>query len=118
MRILRILAGEGHGQFSADSHGSSHSSNRCSVPLSVAMDYVGSILDDSSKNIHRLKVSSFSLLIVPLHILCGTLTFSCWVRPLAIIAMKNNVEEYSRLCNDLELEIHSLQSSGDVVYFF
>lgn len=56
VRILRILAGEGFGQFSSDSHSSGQSPNRCSVPLSVAMDYVGAILDDSSRKINRLKV--------------------------------------------------------------
>lgn len=55
VRILRILAGEGHGVFHSDMHGSNHS--RCGVPLSAALDYVGSILDDSTKKIHRLKVN-------------------------------------------------------------
>jgi hypothetical protein len=55
VRILRILAGEGHGVFHSDRHGSNHS--RCSVPLSAALDYVGAILDDSTKKIHRLKVN-------------------------------------------------------------
>mmetsp|Transcript_9317 Transcript_9317/g.13380 ORF Transcript_9317/g.13380 Transcript_9317/m.13380 type:complete len:597 (-) Transcript_9317:482-2272(-) len=53
-RIARILAGEGVGQFSSDQptrfNGSGHS-----VPLSVALDYVGDILDESSKDISRLR---------------------------------------------------------------
>lgn len=58
VRILRILAGEGHGMFSSDSHGPSNQSlNRNGVPLSAALDYVASILDDSSNKIHRLQVS-------------------------------------------------------------
>jgi len=54
VRILRILAGEGFGQFSSDNH-PSHLQTQCSVPLSVALDYVGAILDDSSRKINRLK---------------------------------------------------------------
>jgi hypothetical protein len=75
VRILRILSGETHGQFSADIK--SQSANQGSVPLSAAIDYVGSVLDDSSNKIDRLQ---------------------------------NKVEEYSRLCNEMELEINSLLS--------
>ncbi len=56
VRVLRILAGEGFGQFSSDIH-PSHLQSQCSVPLSVALDYVGAILDDSTRKINRLKVS-------------------------------------------------------------
>ena len=77
VRILRILSGETHGQFSADTN--SQSANQGSVPLSAAIDYVGSVLDDSSNKIDRLQ---------------------------------NKVEEYSRLCNDMELEINTLLSPG------
>lgn len=85
VRILRILAGEGHGMFNADKHhhGGSSSNNpslnrgSCSVPLSAAMNYVGAVLDNSSGKIRRLK---------------------------------NNVDEYSRLCNEMELEINALLS--------
>ena len=49
------------------------------MPLSAAIDYVGSVLDDSSNKIDRLQ---------------------------------NKVEEYSRLCNDMELEINTLLSPG------
>jgi len=73
VRILRILSGETHGQFSADIK--SLSANQGSVPLSAAIDYVGSVLDDSSNKIDQLQ---------------------------------NKVEEYSRLCNDMELEINAL----------
>ena len=76
VRILRILAGEGPGMFSCDKRGSD---NQCGVPLSAAMDYVGAILDDSSRKVNRLK---------------------------------NNVEEYSRMCTDMELEINSFLSPG------
>lgn len=55
VRIARILAGEGTGQFSSASGGTTSSSQR-TVPLSVALDYVGDILDDSRKEITRLKV--------------------------------------------------------------
>jgi hypothetical protein len=54
VRILRILAGEGHGVF----HSEWNKSNALShgVPLSAAMDYVGAILDECTVKIHRLKV--------------------------------------------------------------
>lgn len=54
VRVLRILAGEGFGQFSSSD---TNSQDRCSVPLSVAMDYVGATLDESSRKIQRLQVS-------------------------------------------------------------
>ena len=57
MRIARILAGEGTEQFSADtSTGSSKAHGQQTVPLSVALEYVGAILDESRKEITRLKV--------------------------------------------------------------
>lgn len=57
VRIARILAGEGTDQFSGDSASrASASSGQQTVPLSVALEYVGSILDESRKEINRLKV--------------------------------------------------------------
>ena len=52
VRVLRTLAGESHGRFGSDAGGSSGPS----VPLSVALDYVGSVLDESAGTIDRLKV--------------------------------------------------------------
>jgi hypothetical protein len=52
VRIARILAGEGTGQFSS----SSNKTPQRTVPLSVALDYVGEILDESRSEISRLKV--------------------------------------------------------------
>jgi vacuolar protein sorting-associated protein 11 len=86
VRIARILAGEGTGQFSTDlpsiSSGTSMNKNgevqtqhRKTVPLSVALDYVGSILEDSRKELDRLR---------------------------------SEVEEYNQLCNSMESEIDSL----------
>ena len=79
VRVLRILAGEGFGKFSStDQH--SHNSSCCgNIPLSVAMDYVGATLDESSTKMQRLQ---------------------------------NNVEEYSHLCSEMEIEIDALQSSS------
>ena len=57
VRIARILAGEGTGQFSSASNNTSGTGRR-TVPLSVALDYVGEILDDSRREISRLKVCS------------------------------------------------------------
>jgi hypothetical protein len=56
VRVARILAGEGPGQFSSDSSGC-EVLDRPSVPLSVALKYIGGILDESSQKILRLKVS-------------------------------------------------------------
>jgi hypothetical protein len=55
VRIARILAGEGTGQFSSAAIPSDRVQSR-TVPLSVALDYVGDILDESRKEISRLKV--------------------------------------------------------------
>lgn len=55
VRILSILAGEGRGIYDSDRNGANYS--HCGVPLSAGLDYVGAILDDSSKKILRLKVN-------------------------------------------------------------
>ena len=57
VRIARILAGEGTSQFSSPSSSAEEKSGpkQRTVPLSVALDYVGAILDDSRKEIGRLK---------------------------------------------------------------
>jgi len=55
VRIARVLAGEGTGQFSSFTVPSDRVQPR-TVPLSVAIDYVGDILDESRKEISRLKV--------------------------------------------------------------
>lgn len=52
VRIARILAGEGPGQFSAEDVTST--SRHETVPLSVAIDYIGTILEESSLEIGRL----------------------------------------------------------------
>lgn len=52
VRIARILAGEGTGQFSIDNSGTEK--DKRTVPLSVALDYVGDILDESRGEIARL----------------------------------------------------------------
>lgn len=54
VRIARILAGEGTGQFSSGTVGAERPQVK-TVPLSVALDYVGDILDESRKEISRLK---------------------------------------------------------------
>lgn len=55
VRIARILAGEGTGQFSTVEVSQDRPQVR-TVPLSVALDYVGDILDESRKEISRLKI--------------------------------------------------------------
>mmetsp|Transcript_26748 Transcript_26748/g.62824 ORF Transcript_26748/g.62824 Transcript_26748/m.62824 type:complete len:1153 (+) Transcript_26748:61-3519(+) len=55
VRIARILAGEGTGKFSNSDTASARANTR-TVPLSVALDYVGDILDESHKEISRLRV--------------------------------------------------------------
>jgi len=52
VRIARILAGEGTGQFSA---GRPPKERKKTVPLSVALDYVGTILEESRRETSRLK---------------------------------------------------------------
>lgn len=52
VRIARILAGEGSGQFSSES---SSRNNKRTVPLSVALDYVGTVLEKSRREAARLK---------------------------------------------------------------
>lgn len=54
VRIARILAGEGTSQFSSDD--TSYDAEHRTIPLSVALDYVGAVLDESRKEISRLKV--------------------------------------------------------------
>ncbi|KAL7550009.1 hypothetical protein ACHAWF_014291 [Thalassiosira exigua] len=90
VRVLRILAGEGHGMFKSDKNHPSVTGGKSQifpndsgsgVPLATAMDYVGAVLDESTKKIHRLK---------------------------------SNVEEYSQLCDEMELEINALMSPGSL----
>jgi len=54
VRVARILAGEGVGKFTVDSEKEIDDKKR-TVPLSVALDYVGEILDQSRGEISRLK---------------------------------------------------------------
>ena len=93
VRIARILAGEGTGQFSptTNNHHNNHNHKTqqrrppppsssalvppATVPLSVALEYLGSILEDSRIEGDRLKAK---------------------------------VEEYNELCNSMEREIESL----------
>ena len=56
VRIARILAGEGTGQFSdAISDEARKRVDDSSIPLSVALDFVGNILEESRQEITRLK---------------------------------------------------------------
>lgn len=52
VRVARILAGEGAGQFSSDRP---VKDRKKTVPLSVALDYVGTVLEKSRKEASRLK---------------------------------------------------------------
>lgn len=54
VRIARILAGEGTGQFSNVTT-TDNALQKRTVPLSVALDYVGTILDESRQEIGRLR---------------------------------------------------------------
>jgi len=54
VRIARILAGEGTGQFS-NVGATDKAPQQRTVPLSVALDYVGTILDESRQEIGRLR---------------------------------------------------------------
>jgi vacuolar protein sorting-associated protein 11 len=52
VRIARILAGEGSGQFSTDIP---IRDKKRTIPLSVALDYVGTVLEKSRREASRLK---------------------------------------------------------------
>jgi hypothetical protein len=52
VRIARILAGEGSGQFTSDRPSKER---KKTVPLHVALDYVGSVLEKSRKESYRLR---------------------------------------------------------------
>ena len=54
VRVTRILSGEGVGQF-CNEYKNLGSDYNDSVPLSVALDYIGAVLDDSSNAVERLK---------------------------------------------------------------
>ena len=56
-RVVRILAGEGSGEFSNVNSCSQQRDDVCSVPLPIALDYIGSTLDESKKTILQLKNS-------------------------------------------------------------
>lgn len=56
VRVARILAGGGTGQFQEENRSTSkHSNEKNSVPLSVALDYIGDVFDESTKVINKLK---------------------------------------------------------------
>lgn len=55
VRIARILAGEGTSQFSSDDAAKEDKPQHKTIPLSVALDYVGAVLDESRKETLRLK---------------------------------------------------------------
>jgi hypothetical protein len=52
VRIARVLAGEGSGQFTSDRPSKER---KKTVPLHVALDYVGSVLEKSRKESFRLR---------------------------------------------------------------
>lgn len=99
VRVLRTLAGESHGRFGSDAGGSGPS-----VPLSVALDYVGSVLDDSAGAIDRLKVRPRCCRLEATR--CQAMT------SLSNPFLQSNVEEYSKLCGEMEREIASLLSTS------
>jgi hypothetical protein len=102
VRIARILAGEGTGQFSSNSN----NAPQRTVPLSVALDYVGEILDESRREISRLKVRPLVCCIV--HIA------GVFHRHLTFVP-QSEVEEYNRLCNSMEAEVEDLLRSSQPV---
>lgn len=77
VRIARILAGEGAGQFSAETKRNEAEKHQ-TVPLSVALDYVGAILDDSRKEISRLKASFVVYLFTCVDLICTAAILSAF----------------------------------------
>ena len=100
VRIARILAGEGTGQFSNNSNSASP---QRTVPLSVALDYVGEILDESRREISRLKVSSVYV------------TVDEYISAHLKFVIQSEVEEYNRLCNSMETEVEELLRSSQSI---
>lgn len=87
VRIARILAGEGSGQFSTiDTNTPTPTmvvaERTTTIPLSVALDYVGTILEEARHETSRLKAE---------------------------------IEEYNALCNNMEIEIDGLLRSSYVL---
>jgi len=54
VRVARILSGDSVGQFTEERMGEANNHGK-GVPLSVALDYVGSVMDEHSQEIDRLK---------------------------------------------------------------
>ncbi len=54
VRVARILAGDGIGQFTEERKGDSEENDK-GLPLSVALDYIGAVMDEQSSEIDRLK---------------------------------------------------------------
>jgi hypothetical protein len=75
VRIARILAGEGTGQFSSSVIAEDTPGQR-TVPLSVALDYVGAVLDESRKEISRLKVRESIVFFSSVRV--GSEPNTCW----------------------------------------
>lgn len=65
---MRIVDGDEVGQFSHKKSSFLKSKNHGSVPLSVAFDYIGAVLDESSKDINRLKSD-----LLDYHQICNSL---------------------------------------------
>lgn len=120
VRIARILAGEGTGQFSVDKP--AMDKNKRTVPLSVALDYVGDILDVSRGEIARLKseVEEYSELCNSMEADVEALLSGQNIEEVGAKSKQNDItkvdvdELYSRLQTSLEegpkLETKTLQS--------
>ena len=107
VRIIKILSGEGTGQFSTDTV---QPPSNGGVPLHTALDYIGSILDESSKEISRLRkeIESYSTSCDEMQLLIDNLTEKAESREThdddqETVLPKLDIENmYIKLCEDLD----------------
>ena len=127
VRIARILAGEGTGQFT-DANAMQRSSHQGSIPLSVALDFVGTILEESREEISRLKseVEDYNELCNSMEIEIDSLLRSSHTLPPTpdgepndVMASRLNIDEvYAKLLRAEEGEFGSPEAEPPVEAFW
>mmetsp|Transcript_22754 Transcript_22754/g.34476 ORF Transcript_22754/g.34476 Transcript_22754/m.34476 type:complete len:1057 (+) Transcript_22754:116-3286(+) len=98
VRVARILAGEGTGQFSDSSM---LDTNKRTVPLSVALDYVGDILDES-----RGKILTLQAEVEEYNALCNSMEEEVE----ALLSDQYDDQDTAKSKNQDELDIEDLYS--------
>lgn len=97
VRVARILAGEGTGPFRAECDTSITKSNKPTVPLSVALDYVGSVLEESRRETSRLKseIEEYNELCNSMENEIDTLLRASYVLPPISSSSSSDVDEHA-----------------------